>query len=127
VFTAAFNDYIRRDLNFKTDEPYRTTGYAFIGQWDYGTGGGYPDTSDRLRRVLTQNPYMKIMLVCGRYDLACPYYGMRYTMSHMGEDASLQKNIRFRYFPAGHMVYIDSASRKKLQHDMQEFVADATR
>jgi len=127
VFTAAFNDYIRRDLNFKTDEPYRTTGYAFIGQWDYGTGGGYPDTSDRLRRTLTQNPYMKIMLVCGRYDLACPYYGMRYTMSHMGEDASLQKNIRFRYFPAGHMVYIDSASRKKLQHDMQEFVADATR
>jgi len=127
VFTAAFNDYIRRELNFKTDEPYRTTGYAFIGQWDYGTRGGFPDTSERLRAALTQNPYMKVMLVCGWYDLACPYYGMRYTMSHLGEEEKLQKNIRFRYYPAGHMMYIDSASRKKLQADVRQFVEDATR
>ena len=126
VFTAAFNDYIRHELNFKTDEPYRMTGYAFIGPWEYGNNGdGFPDTSDRLRRAMTLNPYMKVMLVCGWYDLACPYYGMRYTMAHMGEDPKLQKNIRFRYFPAGHMMYIDSSSRKKLQADVRQFMSDA--
>ncbi len=126
VFTAAFNDYISTNLNFHTTETYRPTAYGQIGGWDYGNGGRTPDTSEMLRRALEQNPHMKIMLVCGWYDLACPYFGMRYVMDHLGEQEKLKKNIRFRYFPAGHMVYIDTTSRKKLAHDVSEFITDAT-
>jgi carboxypeptidase C (cathepsin A) len=126
VFTAAFNDYVQSELKFKNDEPYRTTGYAFIGQWDYGTAGGYPDTSDSLRRAMTQNPHMKVMLACGWYDLACPYFAMRFTMSHLGEEPKLKDNIRFRYFHAGHMMYIDTESRKELNKEVAAFIRDAT-
>ena len=69
---------------------------------------------------------MKVMLACGWYDLACPYFAMRFTMSHLGEEAKLKDNIRFRYFPAGHMMYIDSGSRKKLRNEVEAFVKDAT-
>lgn len=126
VFTAAFNDYISSELNFHTTESYRTVAYGVLPPWDYGTQGGFPDTSEMLRRAMEQNPHMKVMLCCGWYDLACPYFGMRYAISHMGEQESLKKNIRFAYFPAGHMLYIDTPSREKFVKDIGAFYADAT-
>lgn len=127
VFTSAFNDYIVNELKFKSDEAYRMTGYAFIGPWDYGTRGGYPDTTDSLRRAMTQNPHMKVMLACGWYDLACPGSAMKYTIAHLGIDPKLQDNIRFRFFPAGHMMYIDKNSRESLVKEVGEFVRGATK
>jgi carboxypeptidase C (cathepsin A) len=126
VFTASFNDYISHDLNFHTEETYRPTAYGMIGPWDYGTQGGYPDTTEMLRRAVEQNPHMRVMLCCGWYDLACPYFGMRYAIDHLGEQAKLQGNFRFRYFPAGHMMYIDTPSREKLVTDVAAFFRDAT-
>jgi carboxypeptidase C (cathepsin A) len=125
VFTAAFGNYISEDLNFHTSELYRTVAYGQIGNWDYGDGRDN-DTSEMLRSAMEQNPHMKVMLCCGWYDLACPYYCMRYVIDHLGEQAKLKKNIRFRYFPAGHMLYIDSDSRKMFAHEVSEFIKDAT-
>jgi carboxypeptidase C (cathepsin A) len=126
VFTAAFNDYITHELNFHTSETYRITAYRQINGWNYGTDGQTPDTSEMLRRAMEQNPYMKVLLCCGWYDLACPYFGMRYVMDHLGEQKKLEKNIKFQYFPAGHMLYIDTVSRQKFGRDIAEFITSAT-
>jgi len=126
VFVSAFNDYIASELNFHTSEKYRSATFREIPSWDFGNDGETPDTSELLRRAMEQNPHMKVMLCCSWYDLACPYFGMRYVMDHLGEQEKLKKNIRFRYFKAGHMVYIDTPSRMKFAQDVGEFIHDAT-
>ena len=130
MFIAGFNQYVDADLKFHPSEyranlDYRGTAYQFIGGWDYGSNQGYPDTSQSLQRAMDQNRYMKVMLCCGRFDLACPFMGMRYVMAHLGEDPGLAKNIHFEYYPAGHMMYIEKSSRGKLQKDVGNFIVSA--
>ncbi len=130
VFIAGFNEYVDNELKFHPAElganlDYRGTAYQFVGGWDYGGRTGYPDTSQDLQRCMDQNKYMKVMLCCGRYDLACPYMGMRYVMAHLGQDPALAQNIHFEYYLAGHMMYIEKNSRGKLQHDIENFVTGA--
>lgn len=130
VFISGFNEYADSELKFHPSDfraslEYRGTAYQFIGGWDYGNRAGYPDTSQDLQRCMDQNKYMKVMLCCGRYDLACPYMGMRYVMAHLGEDPGLSKNIHFEYYPAGHMMYIEKGSRAKLQTDIANFIESA--
>ena len=131
VFIAAFNQYVDDELKFHPSDyranlDYRGTAYQFIRGWDYGQNQGYPDTSQDLQRAMDQNPYMKVMLCCGRFDMACPYMGMRYTIAHLGESRDVAKNIHFEYYPAGHMMYIEKSSRQKLQKDIGDFIKDAT-
>lgn len=126
VFTSAFNQYIGGELNYHSDDPYRITGYNVIGGWDFGGRQGYPDTSARMRQALIQNPHMKILLCCGYYDLACPVYGMKYTINHLGVAPELKNNVSFAYYPAGHMMYIEKSSREKLVKDITAFIKSAT-
>ena len=69
---------------------------------------------------------MKLMVACGYYDLATPYFAARYTLSHMGLDPSLQNNVTVTYYEAGHMVYIEKNSLAKLKRDAADFVQNAT-
>jgi carboxypeptidase C (cathepsin A) len=126
VFTSAFNQYIDGELKYHPDDTYRITGYNVVGGWDFGLRGGYPDTSHRMRQALIENPHMKILLCCGYYDLACPVYGMKYTINHLGFAPELKNNVSYAYFPAGHMMYIEKSSREKLAHDVIAWIKSAT-
>jgi len=120
VFTAAFNDYIKTQLKFDNPMAYKIMGG--VPGWDEETSN---DTSDMLRRAMTENPTMQVMFAFGRFDLACPYFGTRYVVDHMQEPAALRSNIHFQYYPAGHMVYLDTPSRIKLQKDVMGFETGA--
>src|SRR5271157_2044996 len=73
-FTATFNNYVRSDLGYKTDLEYYILGGG-IGEWDWGSAGeGFPDTSEALREAFVKNPYMKLFVASGYYDLATPYF-----------------------------------------------------
>ena len=41
------------------------------------------------------------------------------------EPAELAANIRYTYYPAGHMMYIDPASAQQLKADLASFYAGA--
>jgi carboxypeptidase C (cathepsin A) len=130
VFIQCFNQYADQELkihpaDFRMSLDYRGTAYQYTGRWDYGINQGYADTSQDLQRAMDQNPYMKVMLCCGRFDLACPYMGMRYTMDHLGEARDVAHNIHFEYFTAGHMMYIEKQNRAKLQRNIGEFIKAA--
>jgi carboxypeptidase C (cathepsin A) len=124
-YTATFNNYVRGDLGFKSDLEYYILGGG-VGRWDFGADNSYADTSEPLRSAFAKNPYMKLMVACGYYDLATPYFAARYTLSHMGLDPSLQNNVTVTYYEAGHMVYIEKNSLAKLKRDAADFVQNAT-
>ena len=124
-YTAAFNNYIRSELGYKTDVEYYILGGGITGQWNFGENNGYADTSIRMKDAMAKNPYMKIMIAQGYYDMATPFFAAEYTVSAMNLDPSLRKNISFNYYEAGHMMYIDVGQLKKLHDDAATFIRNS--
>ena len=124
-FTATFNNYVRSDLGYKTDLEYYVLGGG-IGEWDWGQAvQGFPDTSEALRLAFVKNPYMKLFVASGYYDLATPYFATQYTLSHMNLDPQQHAKVSLGYYDAGHMMYIKTESLDKLHQDVSGFLANA--
>jgi carboxypeptidase C (cathepsin A) len=123
-YTAMFNDYVRRELGFKTDLTYFILGGG-IGPWNWGTNNGFADTGESLRSAFAKNPHMKLFVASGFYDLATPYFATQYTLGHLGLDPSLKGGISTGYYEAGHMMYIDTAELARLRKDVGAFVEAA--
>ena len=122
-FTAVYTSYLVSDLNYKTDLFYYVSGGVM--PWDYGVQNGFGDTSSLLRNAFTKNPYMKVMVAAGYFDLATPYFAAEYTFNHMGLNAEMHKNIIWNFYQSGHMMYIDDDAHAKLKHDITEFMSSA--
>jgi carboxypeptidase C (cathepsin A) len=123
-YTATFQTYLRSDLAYKTDLPYHILGEG-IGRWDWGNTqgrGGYPETSTALRDAMAKNPFMKVFVGAGYYDLATPFAAVEDTLAHMKLDKSRRENITVEYYEAGHMMYLHEPSLKKLKADVDKFL-----
>ncbi len=123
-FFSTFNHYIRTDLNYKTDMPYYTSADRSAGfEWNWGSAGeGYADTASALRSAIVQNPWLKIMVMEGYYDLATPYYAADYTFEHMNLPERFRRNISKATYASGHMVYLEENSRHKMHEDVDRFI-----
>jgi carboxypeptidase C (cathepsin A) len=124
-YTSAFNNYLRTELNYKSDAPYRIFAYDQPGfrTWDWGDAEqGFPSTAGGLRSAMIKNPYMKILVLEGYYDLATPFAAANWTMDHLNLDAKYRQNVSFATFNSGHMVYIDRAEHDKMKKDLVDFM-----
>lgn len=121
-YTATFNDYVRGELKFETDLPYEIL-TPRVQPWSYAEHENqYVNVAETLRKAMTINPHLRVMVANGYYDLATPYFATEYTFNHLGLDPSLQKNIVLTYYEAGHMMYIHLPSLARLKSDLAEFV-----
>lgn len=124
-YTATFNNYVRSDLGYKSDLEYYVLGGG-IGEWDWGSiGDGFPDTSEALRLAFVKNPYMKLFVASGYFDLATPFFATQYTLNHMNLTAEQHAKVTLGYYDAGHMMYIKSESLSRLKKDVSGFLAGA--
>lgn len=123
--SAAFNDYVRRELKFESDLPYELI--ADVGPWNFGDAGdGFPNTAEDLRKAMTRNPYLKVWVTCSYYDLATPFFGAENVVSAMNLPPPIRANLRFSYYESGHMLYIHKPSRVKFKDDFAAFLTAAT-
>jgi carboxypeptidase C (cathepsin A) len=83
--------------------------------------------STALRTALARNPFLRVFVAAGYYDMATPYYAVEYTLHHISLDPSLLKNFSTSYYEAGHMMYIDEKSLTKLHADVSKFMDDSMR
>jgi len=126
TFTPVFTDYARRELNYKNEETYHILGGG-IGPWNYPQNQ-YATVVPHLERAFATNPYMKLFVAEGYYDGATPYFAAEYTLSHMSVDPNVAKNnITVQRYNAGHMMYIDEPSARKLRTDLARFYETATK
>ena len=131
AFVGAFNDYLYRDLGYKTTLSFRPNNYAGIGN-DWNFQHAAPDgqqftanVSSDLAEAMRENPRLKVMNAAGLYDLATPFFGAEYDIKHMALEPRIASNIRYAYYPAGHMMYIDPVSARQLKSDISAFYASA--
>lgn len=121
-YTSMYNDYMRRELNLETDMSYSVMmDEELRKKWEWDKGK-MPTTAERLRKAMSCNPYMKVMVAQGYYDLATPHMATSYMLSHMNLDSELRDNISTRYYGAGHMFYLDASSLEEFSGDAGEFV-----
>ena len=124
-YTSAFNGYLRTELNYKSDMPYRVFAYDEPGfqKWEWGNAvEGFPSTAGGLRSAMIKNPYMKILVMEGYYDLATPFAAANWTMDHLNLDGQLRQNVSYATYNSGHMVYIDRAEHNKMKKDLVDFM-----
>ncbi len=132
-FTMVFNNYIRNELNYKIDMPYYTSARelgTFTWNWaepQQGPGGGgfqmgYADVATALRSAMVKDPFLKVLVMEGYYDLATPFLAAQYTMNHLDLTPDLRKNFSYTYYDSGHMVYLDQKAHDKFHNDYVQFV-----
>jgi len=124
MFSGAMNNYTRKELQYKNDLPYEALTY--VGPWTFSTNN-YLDVSETLRSAMSQNPYLKVWIACGYYDLATPFFAAEYTVHHMGLRSEQQNRISLTYYEAGHMMYIHKPSLIQLKRDAESFYQQALR
>ena len=83
---------------------------------------GTPNVLPDLASAMKQNPNLRVMVNGGYYDLATPYYEGWYEMHHLPIPPALAKNISYRYYPSGHMVYAHQQSLKELHDAVAAFI-----
>ena len=130
VFTTDFMDFYHTYLKYPTDETYHVAAYSRKGfEWDWGPGSsgtnwmGYTDVSENLADVMSKNPYLKVLVLNGYFDLATPFFATEYTMDHLGNVApGFRDRIIMKYFNSGHMMYIHNESLPVFKSTIADFI-----
>jgi carboxypeptidase C (cathepsin A) len=117
AFVATFHDYTRRELKWDSDAYYTVT--ANVRPWDQT---GNTEVAEVLRAAMTQQTYLKVLVLCGYYDVATPFNGIENTFAHMNLEPPVRKNVGFAYYEGGHMMYIDEKAHHKLHKDIDDFI-----
>jgi carboxypeptidase C (cathepsin A) len=139
AFIGTFMDYVTHTLGYKTEMPYRLSARDAPG-WDWnwkhrspvaGYGGqqNNPNTAVDLGAAMRTNPYLHVLSMNGWYDMATPFFGTENDLGHMMLEPSQLGNLRFTYYPAGHMTYLNPEALHAMKRDLtawyDEAVSDA--
>jgi len=97
-----------------------------VHPWGYETHQNqYINVAETLRKAMTINPNLKVIVANGYFDLATPYFATIYTFNHMDLDESLRGNYSMTFYEAGHMMYVHMPSFEKLKTDLSDFTRAA--
>jgi len=130
AYVAAWNDYARSTLRFPAADGFKIFADVFPA-WDMAhqaPGMPMPFTGQTtnvmldLATVMKLNPHLKVLNTGGYFDLATPYFEGVYEMEHLPIPDSLRANIEYKYFPSGHMVYLNEPALSGLHDTVADFV-----
>lgn len=135
AYVAAWNDYARSTLKYPAEDGFKIFADVFPA-WNMAHkapgmpmafNGQTTNVMLDLAQAMKLNPNLKVLNTGGYYDLATPYFEGVYELEHLPIPDSLRKNISYRYFPSGHMVYLNGASLKGLHDAVADFVGQTSR
>ncbi|GAA3696462.1 peptidase S10 [Nonomuraea antimicrobica] len=121
-YSAALNHYLRTELGYVNDLPYEVL-TSRVQPWSYKEfEGAHVTVAGKLAAAMRTNPHLRVHVACGYHDGATPYYAAEHAFAHLPLPAELTGNIEFRYYEAGHMMYVHEPSRLAQSADLAAFV-----
>src|ERR1051325_10799479 len=79
-YTAMFQDYVRNELKWESDLHSPTSGN--VRPWTYDQNR-YMDMTEALRSAMTHNPFLKVFVAIGYYDMATVMGGAEFNFTHL--------------------------------------------
>jgi carboxypeptidase C (cathepsin A) len=132
AYIGSLHDYIEQELGYVTDLQYRPSGQGINRAWNWkhkAPGSNFPanvaDTAQDLGAAMRENPHLKLLSLNGWYDMATPFFGTEYDIAHMWLDPSVRGNVRFAYYPSGHMVYLNPDALHQMRADVGRWYDEA--
>lgn len=129
AWAAGFRQIVRSEIGYKNPMPYLMSNWENVGmKWDHthtSAGASWksktPNVAYDLAQTMRYNPYMKVMVIGGRFDLATPYLGPVEDMARMFLPKEIKANLTFRLYDSGHMVYVNPSAFASMAEDVEEF------
>ncbi|MEL6237760.1 MAG: peptidase S10 [Pseudomonadota bacterium] len=123
-YTSAINQWAREGLGFETDRGYNSIGREPGSNWDWSLGSGfgrnaYLNVAPFIGRAMRQNSGLRVFNAQGWYDFATPFFGAEYSLNRVGIP---QDRLTFKYYDAGHMMYVRDEDRGQLSDDLRAFI-----
>jgi carboxypeptidase C (cathepsin A) len=121
-YVAMFRDYVKTTLKWESDLHYPTSGN--VRPWTY-VQNGYMDMTEALRQTMAKNPFLKVFVICGYYDMATYVGGIEFNLTHMAYERQIMDRVSFGYYEGGHMMYIRPSAHATLKKDTAAFIRSA--
>ena len=127
AYISLLHNYLANDLGYRSDLDYRRSARVdptFDWDWTHKTSEGKqlaPNVGVDLSEALRKNPSLKVLSLNGYYDMATPFFGTEYDIAHLSVNPELAQNVSFKYYPAGHMVYLNRDAMTTMMHDVDDF------
>ncbi|HEF5155481.1 peptidase S10 serine carboxypeptidase [Burkholderia multivorans] len=132
VYTAMWNSYLNEQLKFTSNSAFTDLNDQAFRNWDFShidptgeqqgidaKGNLILYTAGDLAAVMALNVDLKVLSANGLYDFVTPFYQTVIDLQQMPlEDQKVRQNLSARFYPSGHMVYLDAGSRTALKRDL---------
>ena len=135
AYITGFLDYFHNTLGVRKDLQYTVTAGRREGfEWDWHHEGNERwntqaaiNTAPNMARALSRDPNMKVLILNGYYDIATVFYGVEYTIDHLGLAPEIRDHIIMKYYEAGHMMYTHHPSLIKFKEDVGSFILEQSK
>ncbi|MDT7645042.1 MAG: hypothetical protein QOC75_2042 [Pseudonocardiales bacterium] len=132
AYTAMWNSYLADGLKFTSTSAFTDLNDQAFQNWDFShtdpTGaqkGKDADgnivlyTAGDLAATMALNVDLRVLSANGYYDSVTPFCQTRTDLDQMPlTDPAVRKNLTVKYYPSGHMIYLDGESRTALKADL---------
>jgi carboxypeptidase C (cathepsin A) len=129
AYTAAWNSYLADDLRYTSTSAFTDLNDQAFQNWDFRhtdpadaqrgldvDGAIVLYTAGDLAAAMALNPDLLVLSANGYYDSVTPFAQTEHDLAAMPlTDPEIRKNLTVRYYPSGHMIYLDGGSRTALK------------
>jgi carboxypeptidase C (cathepsin A) len=125
IFTAGINKRIRGEIGVDTEREYHLLSHEVNKAWKIDVERHALESqigaTDDLRYGMSLNPFMKVFITHGVYDLVTPYFSTNRIRNLMRLDLGAAEQLTVRHFGGGHMFYAWEKSRIAFRDEMRAF------
>jgi carboxypeptidase C (cathepsin A) len=134
VYTTMWNEYLNEQLKYTSSSSFTDLNDQAFRNWDFGhidptgaqkgkdaQGNIILYTAGDLAAVMALNIDLKVLSANGFYDFVTPFYQTVLDLQQMPLiEQTVRNNLSARFYPSGHMVYLDGGSRTALKADLSK-------
>jgi carboxypeptidase C (cathepsin A) len=140
AYTAMWNTYLNDALRYASTSAFTDLNDQAFSNWDFhhidptGTQKGIDDkgniilyTAGDLAATMSLNVDLKVLSANGYFDSVTPFHQTVLDLQAMPlKNDAARRNLAIRFYPSGHMIYLDGGSRTALKADLARMYDAAT-